>query len=450
MRDNYINEINKLTTTVAKMDQIYNSCRSDLNISQEHIVRLSETKGKCLYTLKHVSQTMELLSSAFLLKHNMSQNVTMQLAHSRKASKNLRNNILIREEFVTQLQLENNRLKDKVLKLNLSLSNVNGDNRVLQNQLGVIQQDVDGLKSNTTRLLGENAGLEKVLHAKKELEDHKIEAAEKVIDLASNKNIKKIKIITAKDETEDDDESNETIEDETKEIEKIVEKNIRKMTKRNKEKLKPILEAFSKSSVAIAKPSLKDNNESGDKSFESEEGLLAGHTNTKPKNTSHISLMDALPFIIGHGTSPEQRKRIPDTSRNSPNSQFGKSPNKPKENVKSLVELKNNSNVHSLTSTLLPFETTNINDNTHVDQNNILDTDIQTAMINTKKKIKKLKQFGQILKNATAKNKSKNVGGGSGKVFGDTESNIHGIIDAKEASHQIAKLVKELPNLVKL
>ena len=43
---------------------------------------------------------------------------------------------------------------------------------------------MDGLKSNTSRLLGENAGLEKVLNVKAELEDHKVEAAEKVLDLA--------------------------------------------------------------------------------------------------------------------------------------------------------------------------------------------------------------------------------------------------------------------------
>ena len=153
------------------------------------------------------------------------------------------------EDAMNKLRDENNELREKIRKLNVSLDNVNGDNQNLQSKLGIIQQDMDGLKSNTSRLLGENAGLEKVLNVKAELEDHKVEAAEKVLDLASKKGVKKIKIIT--EDEEDENSSNETIEGVSNEIEKVVEKNIKKMTKENKDELKPILEVLSN----VARPS---------------------------------------------------------------------------------------------------------------------------------------------------------------------------------------------------
>ena len=87
--------------------------------------------------------------------------------------------ITSKEEQINQLIKENQRLNDQIGKLNSSLSNITDDKQVLQNQLGHIQKDMDGLKSNTSRLMGENQGLEKVLNVKAELEGHKIEAAEK-------------------------------------------------------------------------------------------------------------------------------------------------------------------------------------------------------------------------------------------------------------------------------
>jgi len=134
---------------------------------------------------------MELLSSAFVAKHNMSQNLSFQLSESLKNVQNLNVDLSTQEDAMNKLRGENNELKEQIRKLNVSLDNVNGDNQNLQSKLGIIQQDMDGLKSNTSRLLGENAGLEKVLNVKAELEDHKVEAAEKVLDLASKKRSEK-------------------------------------------------------------------------------------------------------------------------------------------------------------------------------------------------------------------------------------------------------------------
>merc|ERR1712018_563630 len=163
LRDNYVNEIDKLRLTVAKLDQKFNSCRSDVDAREQTISHLTDVRGTCLDTLKHVSETMELLSSAFVAKHNTSQNLSLQLSESLKDIQSLNDVLSKRDDTMHHLKVENKDLKDQISKLNVSLDNVNGDNQNLQSKLGIIQHDMDGLKSNTTRLLGENAGLEKVL-----------------------------------------------------------------------------------------------------------------------------------------------------------------------------------------------------------------------------------------------------------------------------------------------
>ena len=72
-------------------------------------------------------------------------------------------------------------------------------------------------------------------------------------------------------------------------------------------------------------------------------------------------------------------------------------------------------------------------------------------MENTKNEIKKLKKFGEILKNASIEQKSNNADGENKNLLdekGNTKNEAK--MTAKQASHQIAKIVKELPNLVKV
>ena len=107
MRDSYISEIDKLTIGIGKINQKYNNCRSDFNVSQETIVHLSQIKGTCLDKLNHVSETIELLSSAFMSKHNMSQKLYVKLEDSRKNVKNLTNILSSKEISASQLKLEN-------------------------------------------------------------------------------------------------------------------------------------------------------------------------------------------------------------------------------------------------------------------------------------------------------------------------------------------------------
>ena len=92
-------------------------------------------------------------------KHNMSQNLSFQLSESLKNVQNLNVDLSTQEDAMNKLRDENNELREQIRQLNVSLDNVNGDNENLQSKLGIIQQDMDGLKSNTSRLLGENAGL---------------------------------------------------------------------------------------------------------------------------------------------------------------------------------------------------------------------------------------------------------------------------------------------------
>merc|ERR1712136_291387 len=68
--------------------------------------------------------------------------------------------------------------------------------------------------------------------------------------------------------------------------------------------------------------------------------------------------------------------------------------------------------------------------------------EINMEMKNTKKAIRKLKRFGKILKQADVERESKEeTGGGGGNERYASENDERGIINAKEASHQIAKIV---------
>ena len=439
------------------MDEKYTGCRSDLHTTQENIEHLSEVKGTCLETLKHVSETMELLSSAFSSKHSLSQNISFELAESRKAARIMKKDLSTREESLSQLKLENKELKNQIMKLNSSLTHVNGDKIVLEDKLGTIQQDMDGLKSNTSRLLGENAGLEKVLNVKAELEDHKIEAAEQVLDLASKKGIKKIKIITDDEDNEEDSTSNETMENVTKEIEKVVEKNIRKMAKSDKEKLKPILDVLSKTSMPSTKSSLKANDNLVDQLLEPDEEKSEDSIKTKLKNGSQLLILKRPVHLKKHDKlSQKLGIEFPEIEKDN------RTPNVIKENVLDLqLSTTNNkskdgeeqSSISKNNATNLVLDTTSapridVNEGPRVN-NNKLD-EIHAEMKNTKKKINKLQKFGEILKNASVEKSPNKVSGGGGDVFADKENNDHGAINAKEASHQIAKIVKELPNLVKI
>ena len=61
-------------------------------------------------------------------------------------------------------------LRGQVEELRQRLSNITHSKLDLEGQLGRVKTDLDGLKSNTSRLEGEKKGLEKVLEVKAEVE----------------------------------------------------------------------------------------------------------------------------------------------------------------------------------------------------------------------------------------------------------------------------------------
>ena len=386
----------------------------------------------------------------------MSQNLSFQLSESLKNVQNLNIDLSTQEDAMKKLRDENNELREKIRKLNVSLDNVNGDNQNLQSKLGIIQQDMDGLKSNTSRLLGENAGLEKVLNVKAELEDHKVEAAEKVLDLASKKGVKKIKIIT--EDEEDENSSNETIEGESNEIEKVVEKNIKKMTKENKDELKPILEVLSNVAGPSTDSKLILKNDSSEIIFRVNENVEDEDFDTKAKSSTETSQsLSNVPSVLIKeyekknasitGTAVLNKTKSNSNADSQQTLDSNKSHADAKIDLESATILENNSSNFrpKLNTTIkLDFDTPSKKNN-----DNKL-AEINMEMKNTKKAIRKLKRFGKILKQADVERKSREETGGGGNEMEASENDERGIINAKEASHQIAKIVKVLPNLVEI
>ena len=93
---------------------------------------------------------------------------------------------LLQERNLKAVLLANNTGLLRQLKIiNQRLVIALRDKKALKGQLGTIKHDVDGLKSNTSRLEGEKRGLQEVLKVKTKLEEEKIEEAKKVIDLAT-------------------------------------------------------------------------------------------------------------------------------------------------------------------------------------------------------------------------------------------------------------------------
>ena len=446
-----MNEIDKLSNNLYQMDGKFNNCRIDFDISQKNVARLSRIKGTCIETLNRVSETMELLTTAFVSRQNLSQNFSNQLFLSRKTMKNLETIITSKEEQINQLIKENQRLNDQIGKLNSSLSNITDDKQVLQNQLGHIQKDMDGLKSNTSRLMGENQGLEKVLNVKAELEGHKIEAAEKVLDLASKKGVKKIKIITDDEDLEDEDtSSNESVENDTKEIEKVVEKNIRKMAKNNKDKLKPILDVLSKtpSEVPDSETTLKENqgDRDGSSNDPTERKAVKSMMSEKSSNLLKENKMVTANQTFSISNNVKRNKTLVD-------SQSSQKENSSIEEAETPFVFKFNQFTAQNTTEPSNFTTPSLlpQVNHSADDNTRKQASIDSAMENTKNEIKKLKKFGEILKNASIEQKSNNADEENKNLLdekGNTKNEAK--MTAKQASHQIAKIVKELPNLVKV
>ena len=378
------------------MDGKFNNCRTDFDISRKNVARLSRIKGTCIETLNRVSETMELLTAAFVSKQNLSQNFSDQLFLSRKTMKNLETIITSKEEQINQLIKENQRLNDQIGKLNSSLSNITDDKQVLQNQLGHIQKDMDGLKSNTSRLMGENQGLEKVLNVKAELEGHKIEAAEKVLDLASKKGVKKIKIITDDEDLDDEDtSSNESVENDTKEIEKVVEKNIRKMAKNNKDKLKPILDVLSKtpSKVPDSETTLKENkgDRDGSSNESTERKAVKSMMSDKSSNLLQENKIVTANQTFSISNNVKRNKSLVDF-------QSSQKENSSIEEAEAPFVFKFNQftaqNTTELSNPTTPSLFPQVNHS--ADDNTKKQASIDSAMENTKNEIKKLKKFGEI------------------------------------------------------
>lgn len=183
-------------------------------------------------------------------------------------------------------------------------------------------------------------------------------------------------------------------------------------------------------------------------------------TTRKQKNSSGVLQLDDLSFSKQHEIFPRSGIKFASTDKHNiapSNINIGT-------NTLDLKTTEENNQSEFITESplnlksklgLLPSKLTpesmppfNVQQVVHKNENTL--AEINTAMKSTKKKIRKLKQSGQILTDINVDPKSEKRNGGSGDLFADKENNDHGAINAKEASQQIAKIVKELPNLVKI
>lgn len=217
LRENYLQQIDHLHSSLAKFEMAGNQCRSDLGKKDEQIISLAGYQEKCRDTLSHVSVTLDSLSKAFRFQWEHSNRAEAQLQATLVQFSALENDLLAKDNLTTLLQANNTELAKQVELLSHNLNNVTYDKQTLESQLGQVKQDFDGLKSNTSRLEGEKKGLEQVLKVKTTLDDDRIETANQVIGLATaGKAKKKLNLL------ESSDEDNEKIE-------KVVEKSIKKL-----------------------------------------------------------------------------------------------------------------------------------------------------------------------------------------------------------------------------
>lgn len=125
-------------------------------------------------------------------------------------------------------------LRGELEKLDWQLNNVTSSKLDLEGQLGKVKTDLDGLKSNTSRLEGEKKGLEKVLEVKGVVDDDVLtENSKKTRKDFLKKQKKKLKL-RHEDESEEEEEQNESSKSGLKDIEK---KSIEKIVKEHIEKL---------------------------------------------------------------------------------------------------------------------------------------------------------------------------------------------------------------------
>ena len=125
-------------------------------------------------------------------------------------------------------------LRGELEKLDWQLNNVTSSKLDLEGQLGKVKTDLDGLKSNTSRLEGEKKGLEKVLEVKGVVDDDVLtENSKKTRKDFLKKQKKKLKL-RHEDESEEEEEQNESSKSGLKDLEK---KSIEKIVKEHIEKL---------------------------------------------------------------------------------------------------------------------------------------------------------------------------------------------------------------------
>jgi len=270
------------------------------------------------------------------------------------------------------------------------------------------------------------------------------------------KGVKKIKIVT--EDEEDENSSTETIEGVSNEIEKVVEKNIKKMTKENKDELKPILEVLSN----VARPStdskLTQKNDSSEFIIRVTENVEDKDIDTETKSSPETS--QSLSNVTS-GLIKEHEKKNANTTgsaflnktKSNLNAAAQQALDSNKSRADAKMDYENATIPENKSSNFRPKLNTNVNldfDTASKKKNDNKLAEINMEMKNTKKAIRKLKRFGKILKQADVERESKEETGGGGNEKYASENDERGIINAKEASHQIAKIVKVLPNLVEV
>ena len=222
------------------------------------------------------------------------------------------------------------------------------------------------------------------------------------------------------------------------------------MAKNNKDKLKPILDVLSKtpSDMPDSETTLKENK--GDRDGSSNESTKRKEVKSMMSDKSS-NLLQKNKIVTANQTFSISNN----VKRNNSlvDSQSSQKENSSIEEAETPFVFKFNQFTAQNTSQPSQFTTPSLlpQVNHDVDENTSKQANIDSAMENTKNEIKKLKKFGEILKNASIEQKSNNADEENKNLL-DEKGNAknEAKMTAKQASHQIAKIVKELPNLVKV
>ena len=162
LRSNYLEQIDHLKVTRSKLSLQTNSCIAERaeRIRRLHTLELYRTK--CRKTLGRASSTLAALNDAFRVQWRKSESSAAAANNSCWSRLNdLRRDSTSKLELAKTLIAQNAYLKQELERVT--------DAKVrLEGEVQRVKSDLDGLKSNTSRLEGEKKGLEKVLESKVE------------------------------------------------------------------------------------------------------------------------------------------------------------------------------------------------------------------------------------------------------------------------------------------